>query len=250
MKFAIGVDKVPTSPTRPAKGTIASFESNFIGWLSKVLPLGILRHLPSLYYRINRYRFRLFSRPAMVKETSKAKARRQADGFFKEYFIGQGIDVGYGGDLVTPNCRGWDIEHGDAQDLVGVDDESYDFVYSSHIIEHLDDPARAIRNWWRVVKPGGHLILYLPERDLFERKLTLPSTVSLDHKHYFLLDRDDPPDTIGLIPLIERNLAGAKIVYKKICDAGYDPDAPVRFMSTAEYSIEVVVRKDAAGSHC
>lgn len=204
----------------------------------------LLRRLPTLYYAINRYRFRFMSRPAMAKETAKAKGRRIREGFFDKYFQGSGIDIGYGGDLVVPNCRGWDVEDGDAHELATVADGTYDFAYSSHVLEHLESPARALRNWWRVVKPGGHLILYVPERDIFERKRTLPSDISLDHKHYFLMDRDDPPDTIGLIPLIEKDLAGAEIVYRKICNAGFDPHRPLSFIADdVEYSIELVVRK-------
>ncbi len=235
-------------PLSSRKVRSGSLENIIIWWLADTLPIGIFKRLPTLYHRINRYRFRIFERPVMVKETSKAKARRDAEGFFKTpYFRGQGIDVGYGGDLVVPNCRGWDIEHGDAQDLAGIPDASFDFVYSSHVLEHLDDPARAIRNWWRVLKPGGYLILYLPERDMFERKRTLPSTACLDHKHYFLLDRDDPPDTIGIIPLMNRNLSGVEVVYTRTCDAGYDPKIPINLLWDAEYSIELVAKKSETG---
>jgi SAM-dependent methyltransferase len=229
------------------QGKTGSLENLFIQLIGNALPVAVLKRLPTLYYRINRYRFRLFSRPVMIKETSKAKERRKAEGFFERYLAGQGIDVGYGGDLVTPNCRGWDVEDGDAHDLAGIGDATFDFVYSSHILEHLENPARAVQNWWRVLKPGGYLILYIPERDLFERKKTLPSDISLDHKHFFLLDRDDPPDTIGLIPLLKENLPGVEIVYQRICSAGYDANLPVSFMSDAEYSIELVAKKSASG---
>jgi SAM-dependent methyltransferase len=231
----------------PGKGLeqskAGSLENFVIHVIGNTMPIAVLKRLPTLYYRINRYRFRLFARPVMVKETSKAKERRKAEGFFDRYFAGQGIDVGYGGDLVVPNCRGWDVEDGDAHELAGIPDASFDFVYSSHILEHLEDPARAVKNWWRVLKPGGYLILYVPERDLFERKKTLPSDISLDHKHFILLDRDDPPDTIGLIPLLKNNLDGVELVYQRICSAGYDANVPVSFMSDAEYSIELVARK-------
>jgi hypothetical protein len=43
--------------------------------------------------------------------------------------------------------------------------------------------------------------------------------------------------------MIERNLPGAQIVYKQICDAGYDPKASVSFMSDAKYSIALVACK-------
>src|SRR5207249_11909978 len=145
--------------------------------------------------------------------------------------------VGYGGDLVVPNCKGWDVENGDAHELAGIPENEFDFVYSSHLLERLENPARALRNWCRVLKPCGYLIIYVPERDRFARQRTLPSDVSLDHKHYFLLERDDPPDTIGLIPILTRELSGIDIVYQKLCDAGYRADAPVSYMSDAEYSI-------------
>jgi SAM-dependent methyltransferase len=229
----------PSSKAQPS-----SFEDRVIRWLGNVLPIFVLRWLPTVYYRINRYRFRILRRPAMAKETAKAKTRRHAEGFFDKYFQGAGIDIGYGGDLVVPNCRGWDVEDGDAHELRGIADKSLDFAYSSHVLEHLENPVGALRNWWRVLKPGGYLILYLPERDLFERKRTLPSDISLDHKHYFLLDRDDPPDTIGLVPLVKNNLPGAEIVYKKVCSAGFDPNRRASFMADdVEYSIELVARK-------
>ncbi len=220
-----------------------SFEDSVVRFLNKMLPLRVLKWLPTLYYRINRYRFRVFARPVMTKETSKARARRLQEGFFEKFCTGQGLDVGYGGDLVVPNARGWDVENGDAHELSGLADASFDFVYSSHLLEHVRYPARAVRTWWRVLRPGGHLILYVPDRELAERKRTLPSNLSLDHKHFFLLDRDDPPDTIGLIPLLQRELGAVEIVCVRVCDAGYCPEVPSEFMPNAECSIEVVARK-------
>jgi len=228
-----------------SKAGEGSLESKIVRWLAGNLPTWAFRRLPTYYYWLNKYRFKLFPRPVMLKETSKAKARRQREGFFEKYFMGQGLDVAYGGDKVVPNCRGWDIENGDAHELRGLADSSFDFVYSSHALEHLEDPRRALKSWWRVLKPGGYLILYLPERDLLERKLTLPSDVSLDHKHYFLLDRDESPVTMGIVPLINKELPGAEVVYQKICDAGYRRDLPFELMMAAEYSIEVVARKGA-----
>lgn len=176
-------------------------------------------------------------------ETSKAKSRRQVEGFFCKYCTGRGLDIGFGyDDLVTPKCRGWEYEDGNAQYLKGIPDNEFDFIYSSHTLEHLIDPAVALQNWWRVIKPGGYLILYIPHRDLFEKRTRLPSIWNNDHKHFFLLDRDDPPDTLGIIPLIERSLPDAAIIYAKECTQGYAITDP-NLHSNGEYSIEVVVRK-------
>ena len=43
-------------------------------------------------------------------------------------------------------------------------------------------------------------------KDLYEKKKTLPSRFSLDHKHYFKIENDEAPDTIGILPLLKRNL--------------------------------------------
>lgn len=38
-------------------------------------------------------------------------------------------------------------------------DESFDLVYANFVIEHLDSPAVALREWRRVLRPSGGLIL-------------------------------------------------------------------------------------------
>lgn len=223
-------------------GPLQYVEEKLFFAANRIIPARIFKYLPTVYYKVNRYRFRVFQRPTLQRETSKARSRREREGFFEKYCRGRGLDVGYGGDAVVPGCRGWDIEHGDAHLLAGVPDAEFDFVYSSHLLEHLADTTLALGNWWRVLKPGGHLLLYIPERDLAERKKTLPSDMSLDHKHYFLVDRDDPPDTIGLVPLIERSFPDARVLYAKICSEGYDPNVSANF-SPGECSIECVVQK-------
>ena len=169
-----------------------------------------------------------------VKESSKARARRAAAGFFETYCQGRGIDIGHGGDKLLPDCLGWDFEDGDAEEMAGVPDASFDYVYSSHNLEHLYNVDKALLNWWRLLAKGGYLILFLPHRDLFEKRRTLPSAVD-DHRHYFLPEADDPPDTIGVVPLIERLLPDGEIVYCVTCDELNELGQ--------EYSIEVVVRK-------
>jgi SAM-dependent methyltransferase len=187
-------------------------------------------------------KYRMLGRKTTQAETSKAHGRRDSEGFFKLYCQGIGLDIGYGGDLLAHNCRPWDIEHGDALHLRPLEDESFDFVYSSHTLEHMPEPSMALKNWWRVLKPGGYLILYIPHRDLYEKKRELPSRWNPDHKFYFLIDEDDPPVTLGIVPLIRRSLSEAKIIYARACREGFsftDPDVH----SDGEYSIEVVTQK-------
>lgn len=53
----------------------------------------------------------------------------------------------------------------EANDLHGINDSKYDFLLSSHNIEHLANPLNAILEWKRVVKTGGYFLFILPNKD-------------------------------------------------------------------------------------
>ena len=213
--------------------------------LKRVLPPRLLELLRPIYQPIRDTKFKYIGRPSTAGETFKARSRRERERFFEKYCQGAGLDIGFGGDLLTKNCKGWDFEHGDAQSLAGVPDESFDFVYSSHTLEHLPDPVSALQNWWRIIRPGGYLLLYIPHRDLYEKKLKLPSRWNSDHKHFFLPEKDEPPHTLGLKPLIERSINSYSLEYVKECRDGWTITDP-EIHSDGEYSIEAVIRKQTA----
>jgi SAM-dependent methyltransferase len=50
-------------------------------------------------------------------------------------------------------------------DLRLFENESYDFVLSSHALEHMANPIKALHEWMRILKKGGVLLLCLPDRD-------------------------------------------------------------------------------------
>jgi len=52
----------------------------------------------------------------------------------------------------------------EATDLQGIADNSYDFVLSCHCLEHVANPLKALYEWKRVLKPGGQLVLVLPDK--------------------------------------------------------------------------------------
>ena len=134
--------------------------------------------------------------------------------------------------------------NGDAQYLQGVGDEEFDYVYSSHCLEHVDDVRCALKNWFRVVKKGGFLLLYIPHRDLYEKKDRLPSRFNPHHKHMFLIGKAEPPDTLDIEEEIRSSLPGGgySIEYVKTCSDGYVSYSDTT-PSAGEYSIECVIRK-------
>ena len=133
-----------------------------------------------------------------MREQSKAAKRRFYDGaFLSRYFVGRGVDVGGRPDPLSDyigifprmeSVRVWDLEDGDAQYMAGVADGHYDFLHSSHCLEHMVDVKEALRNWIRVVRPGGHLIITIPDEDLYEQGVW-PSRFNGDHKWTFTIHK-------------------------------------------------------------
>jgi SAM-dependent methyltransferase len=51
---------------------------------------------------------------------------------------------------------------GDVQDMVAIDSERYDGILCSEVLEHVPHPQRALREFSRVLKPGGMLVASVP----------------------------------------------------------------------------------------
>jgi excisionase family DNA binding protein len=63
-----------------------------------------------------------------------------------------------GNDLMKAGLNNIELLVGDAHDLP-LKDASQDFVYANLLLHHLLEPALAIKEMFRVLKPGGHLII-------------------------------------------------------------------------------------------
>lgn len=192
-----------------------------------------------------------------MKECSKSVLRRLYDpNFARLYFKGKGVDIGGKPDPLSiyselfpliSYVRTWDMEDGDAQYMANVDDGTFDFVHSSHCLEHLRDPAEALTNWLRILRPGGHLVLTVPDEDLYEQG-QFPSTFNRDHKWTFTVfkTRSWSERSINLLDLL-RNLGESCDIRRIIAiDEAYRYSLP-RYDQTltpvAESAIEVVIRK-------
>jgi SAM-dependent methyltransferase len=181
----------------------------------------------------------------MSHETSKAHSRRTREGYFNWIFVGRGIDIGCGDDPVTSNCFWWDLPQGDAQELPGVPAASFDWVYSSHCLEHLRDPWQAIGRWWEVLRPGGRLLIVVPDEDLYEQG-AWPSRYNPDHKWTFTIHKSASwsPASINVTELVA-TLPGHQVHWLRTCDDGYDYGGGVwdRTGGLAETHIEALVLK-------
>jgi ubiquinone/menaquinone biosynthesis C-methylase UbiE len=115
--------------------------------------------------------------------------------------VGNGLDIGFGGSPIVGNaiCVDRPEGHGarpviqdthpthivgDCGGLGWFTDKSMDWVFSSHVLEDFEDTAGILKEWVRVIKPGGHLVLFLPDQKTYEdyckAENSLPNQA---HKH-------------------------------------------------------------------
>lgn len=192
-----------------------------------------------------------------MKECSKSIARRLADAnFSNRYFVGNGIDIGGKPDPLANyrelfarmgEVRTWDWEDGDAQFLASLGNDTVDFVHSSHCLEHLVDPQAGLQNWLRVVRPGGHIVITIPDEDMYEQGI-FPSTFNRDHKWTFTVWKPNSwsNKSINVLDMLRNLGASVDIVKIEQLISTYRFSLP-RYDQTlspiAECGIEIVLRK-------
>ena len=125
------------------------------------------------------------------EESSRTYKHKIESGFFDRYMSGNGLDIGYKGyiggiDPILPDAIGVDLDYpGYDGKTLPFDNNSFDYVYSSHTLEHIEDYKNAIQDWYRVVKEDGHVIISVPSAYTYEKKYTLPSRWNADHKRFY-----------------------------------------------------------------
>lgn len=68
----------------------------------------------------------------------------------------------------------------EASELKNIRSDSYDFLLSSHSLEHIANPIKALKIWHTLLKPGGELVLILPDKkNTFDIKRPYTSTEHL-----------------------------------------------------------------------
>jgi SAM-dependent methyltransferase len=192
-----------------------------------------------------------------MRELSKSTARRFHDSrYATRWFVGDAIDIGAGDDplanlksffplLNTVTCC--DKEDGDAMLMDWIMDKSYDTVHSSNCLEHCQDPSVALMNWIRICRKKGHIIVTVPDEDLYEQGV-FPSTFNDDHKWTFTIGKAQSwsPQSVNIIQLLTPFTDRIRILKIELCDEGFIYGHP-RFDQTlgvlSESCIEIVLEK-------
>ncbi len=192
-----------------------------------------------------------------MRELSKSIIRRMNSyNFISKYFVGKGIDIGGRPDPLAmyvdvfplmKNVKVWDLDDGDAQFMESVQENTYDFVCSSHCLEHLQNPAEGLANWVRIVKPGGYVIITVPDEDLYEQG-QFPSTFNAGHQYSFTIFKQKSwcEKSINVLDLIKSVSGNAQVEKIELLNSTFRPSLP-RYDQTltpiGECAIEIVLRK-------
>lgn len=180
------------------------------------------------------------------EESRKSFLDKLLSGFFKKYMSGEnGLDIGYAGYLpnvkpILPTAIGIDTNyHGYDGKILPFSDNSQDYVYSSHMLEHVDDYKNMIREMHRVTKVKGFIVIVVPNKFLYEKKDYLPSRWNADHRRFYspgslLKEIED-----SLIPNTYR------IRHLQDNDKNHDYNQPDTEHSNWLYETEVVIEKIA-----
>jgi len=122
----------------------------------------------SLYYPAAKWEF---------AEVLKRLARREQGGAILEYGCGRGwfleqcahffdraVGVDSNDDAVSDGrARGLDLRNIDLRQL----DETFDVIVAFQVIEHVPDPGETLRQLVALLRPGGELIVAVPNEDSF-----------------------------------------------------------------------------------
>lgn len=149
-----------------------------------------------------------------------------------QYLEGNGLDLGAGLHLVRPTSLGIDFGAnnlnwvGNVKKLHWFKDNVLDYVFSSHVLEHVDNDKITLREWIRVLKPRGYLVLYVPDDAYFDNG---PQLKNGEHKRVYTVD------SVKML---------AEAVGLSVCECFSHHGRVMRYPNQKVYSILMVGRKN------
>lgn len=117
------------------------------------------------------------------------------------YCRGCGVDIASQGDPVVPWAMNFELPEAEfayynsghkprgpiqlsgSAEKLPFNNDSMGFVYSSHLLEDFLDWEPILREWVRVLAPGGYLIILIPDKDLWALALSKGQPPNCAHRH-------------------------------------------------------------------
>jgi len=90
----------------------------------------------------------------------------------------------------------------DAIDIKSIQNDTYDFCFSSHCLEHIANPLKAIKEFLRITKKHGYLIIVVPEKsECFDHNRNYTSFQTILNQYNKNVGEDD----LSTLPEILKN---------------------------------------------
>lgn len=90
----------------------------------------------------------------------------------------------------------------DSVNIKDVEDNNYDFVFSSHCLEHIANPMKALQEMIRITKPRGYIIIVVPEKSVcFDHRRQHSKFSTILSQYHKNVGEDD----LSTLPEILRN---------------------------------------------
>ena len=106
-------------------------------------------------------------------DTDDPMWQMEAEALFP-WISGRGVDIGCGARSIWPEIVRVDIDEKVKPDFVAsgdklpFKDDEFDYVVSIHSFEHFEDQRKTLKEWLRVIRPGG--IIGIVHPDVFYTK--------------------------------------------------------------------------------
>lgn len=150
--------------------------------------------------------------------------------------------------LRSEACRGDERIIAEATNLSAIPSGAYDFILSSHMLEHSANPLQALAEWKRVTKPGGALMLVLPHKDgTFDHRRPVTTLSHLFEDFERHVGEDDLTHVTEILQLHDLSLdppAGTHEQFAARCRRNFENRGMHHHVFDTRLAIEVV---DAAG---
>ncbi len=149
------------------------------------------------------------------------------------------IGSSYGFLLAAFEADGWDVVGVDPEDLAcqyakekhdlkvisgtlqesNFKPDSFDVVIMNHVIEHVPDPVGMLEDIYRVLKPGGHLVMETPVYDTITHRLLAHRERSLScdgHIYFFTTDSLERTFRLAGFEPVQRRRVGRSLTLNRL----------------------------------
>jgi SAM-dependent methyltransferase len=183
------------------------------------------------------------------EEIRKSIDAKRQSGFLSRYLSGDKIlDIGYRGYVsdvvpVVPQAIGVELDYpGYDGRTLPFGDNTQDAIFASHCLEHIADFISTLREWHRVLRVGGFMVIAVPHQFLYEKRTGPPSRWNADHKRFYT--------PASLLAEVESALRPNTYRVRHLIDndAGFDYSIAPDRHSAGCYEVELVLEKIEAPS--